>query len=114
MGKVSLYTSESGRSGYSRGLEHESHLNRKTKGQPLADHARLSHPGKDLGITNFSMQITAQYKSALPRLISEGIQVERMVQRQKIEPGKVEVLNSKLNFNQARPMRTIITDRLLG
>ena len=78
----------------------------------MSDHARLAHPGMDMDIKDFSMEITAQYRSALPRLISEGIQVERMVRRQKLEPGKVEVLNSKLNFNQARPVRTIIADRI--
>ena len=112
VGKLSQYTGESGRSTYTRGLEHESHLSKKTRGQPLADHARLTHPGLNLQAKDFQMQVTGQYRGAVSRLISEGIQVEKIVKMQREDPKNVEVLNSKLNFNQARPVRLITSDKI--
>ena len=86
-------------------------MTRKTRGQPLSDHARNSHPGDDLTMEDLSMKVSGQYRGALSRLVSEGIQIERILQKRKIEPSRVEVLNSKLNFNQARPIRMRVTDR---
>ena len=93
-------------------MENENNIIKKTRGQPLADHARLSHPGVDLEARDFLMQVTGQYRGALLRLILEGIQDERMVKRQKKDSSKVDVLNSKIYFNQARPIRLVTSDTI--
>ena len=78
-GKVAQYIGQSGRTIFSRGLEHERNLSNKTKGQPLSDHSRIRHPGRTLTTQDFKMEMTAQYKGALPRILSEGVQVEKLL-----------------------------------
>ena len=78
----------------------------------MSDHARTSHQGQLMTRDDFTMEMTGRYQRALPRLLSEGIQVERLVQRKKLEPTLTEVLDSKLNLHQARPVRLKTTDQV--
>ena len=110
-GKLAQYTGESGRSSFTRGLEHGKHFGNLKRGQPLSDHARSCHPGGNLGIEDFEMRVTGRYTRALPRLISEGIQIDELLHNKQLDPTRVEVLNSKQNFHQARTVRVVAMDQ---
>ena len=61
----------------------------------------------DVGVLNPSIN-----QKEGPRILSEEVQVGKLLERQRLEPGKIEVLNSKLNFHPAKPIRLQITDQL--
>ena len=112
-GRLAEYRGESGRSLYTRGLEHERHLLNGTRGQPLSDHARNRHQGQKMTREDFEMKMTGRYPRALSRILSEGIQIDRLVQTKAARPSQTDVLNSKLNFHQAKPIRLTTTDQAL-
>ena len=58
------------------------------------------------------MEETGHYRGSLHRILSEGIQVEKTVAQQKQDPGHITVLNSRVNFHQARPIRIQTSDYL--
>ena len=103
---------ETGRSSFTRGLEHGDHLAKMNKGQPLSDHARTKHPGADMKIGYFSMEVTGSYNRALPRIVSEGLNIDRLLQQKQVNPAKVEIMNSKTNFHQARVIRLVPQDHI--
>ena len=69
------------------------------RGQPLTDHARVMHPDRKFGIHDFKMEITGQYNRVLPRIVKEEVKA------------KVNILNSKTNFHQARIVRLVSQDQ---
>ena len=111
-GKLSQYIGETGRSLYSRGLEHGDNLRRGLKGQPLADHSRSSHQGAPLTTRDFKMELSTSHTKILPSLVSEGLQVAELLDKSKENPGQCTVLNSKTNFHQARLIKMVPQDQM--
>ena len=77
----------------------------------MADHARVTHPDQDLNIQDFRMEVTGQFNRVLPRIVNEGIEIEQLLRQRKADPAKVEVLNTKTNFHQARIIRLVPQDQ---
>ena len=63
----------------------------RKRGQPLADYARVKHPDHKLGIHDFKMEITGQYNRVFPRIVKEGVKIEKLLHQQKSDPAKVNI-----------------------
>ena len=90
-GVLARYCGESGRTGYSRGLEHQDNLQRGKRGQPLSDHCIEYHNGEK---QDFEMEVTGGFKRPLPRLVAEGQNIDMMLNQKIQNPGKVIILLS--------------------
>ena len=101
-GIQSKYCGESGRNAYSRGLEHQTSLEKVKRGQPLADHCIEYHQGI---AQKFQMEVTGGHNKPLPRLVAEGQQIDNMIEQKAKNPKKVIILNGKNNFHQAKKIK---------
>ena len=111
-GKLAQYCGKSGRSGYSWGVEHGQNLESLKRDQPLADHALTVHPGSKMNIGYVKMRVTGMYDRALPRLISEGHQIDKLLSKKESNPSKVTILNSKSNFHQAKNIKILAAKQI--
>ena len=71
-GLVASYQGETGRNGFSRGLEHVAALEAKHETSPLWKHSEIHHGGK---IVNFKMTCLRSFKSAFIRQTNEGVRI---------------------------------------
>ena len=111
-GRLARYIGESGRSSYSRGLEHEQNLRSLKRGQPLADHVIEVHLGMNLMQTDFDMCVTGSYKKPLPRLISEGHKLDKLLTEREEGERNVTVLNSKKNVHQSKNIKLVAVKQI--
>ena len=98
-GILSIYRAESGRSGYTRSLEHSRDLRNKQQGTPLSDHVEDCHKDSNISINDFTMKIMPKNSKPINRLISEGIFIQQAVEL-KSTGAKINILNSKSDFHQ--------------
>ena len=95
-GVIAEYEGESGRNGYSRGLEHAADLRNESDKSPLWKHCQLLHGGEK---QKFLMVVLSSFRSCLERQVNEAV---------RITSSKAEViLNSKTEFHQA-PIRRVV------
>jgi hypothetical protein len=89
-GVIAEYEGESGRNGYSRGLEHATDLRNESYKSPLWKHCQLLHGGEK---QKFLMVVLSSFRSCLERQVNKAV---------RITSSKAEVvLNSKTEFHQA-------------
>ena len=103
-GKFVHYEGETGRSTYSRGLEHQKDIRYKDEESPLWKHCLLEHNGV---AQSFVMKALGSFKSCLQRQVNEAV---------RITSSKVEVfiMNSKNKFHQAPIIRVVTSKGLHG
>ena len=95
-----VYEGESSRSARIRAKEHIYGLKNKLESKSLYKHNILEHPeGENV---NFSMEITGLFKDSLTRQANEAVRIKNC--------GKLELLNSKSQFNNA-PITRIVVNR---
>ena len=87
-------------------------LRRDRKGQPLSDHSRAAHPDLKMKTTDFKMKVTSSHNRALPRIVTEGLQVGKLLHKIQENPTKVNILNSKINFHQVKCIRLVPQDQV--
>ena len=95
------YDGETGRNGYSRGLEHLEAIRNESEESPLSKHCQLVHNGEK---QTFSMSVVGSFQSCLERQINEAV---------RITSSQAEhVMNSKSEFHQAQIVRVVATNGL--
>ena len=104
-GKLSQYCGESARSIYTRGLEHEESLLTHKKGQPLPDHRKTFHSSRNPTMDDFEVKVMGKFFSNLPRLVAEGHMIDAVIDKRAQNPSKVNLMNSKTNFHQAKQIK---------
>ena len=72
-GRTSTYEGETGRNGFSRGLEHKSNLRNRSKNSPLVSHMNLFHQGAQPA---FRMEVIKTFKDPLTRQIEEASRIQ--------------------------------------
>ena len=89
-----IYHGETGRNGYTRGLEHYAGLKSKKEDNPLWKHCSIQHNGK---IVQFKMVCLKTFKTAFLRQINEGV---------RIACSRADIcMNSKAEFHQPSIIR---------
>ena len=89
-----VYHGETGRNGYSRGLEHFAGLKNKKEDNPLWKHCVLQHNGQQV---QFKMVCLKSFKTAFMRQINEGVRIACC---------RAEIcMNSKSEFHQPSIVR---------
>ena len=95
---VAEYEGDSGRNGYSRGLEHQQGLRNECEKSPLWKHCQLMHSGEK---QSFMMNILKSFNRCLERQTNKTV---------RITSSKAEVvLNGKSEFHQAPISRIVVT-----
>ena len=108
--RPAIYEGESFRSGYTRSRQHWSKYTTKS-GQPnsfMHHHTQTNHSGvigPSRGQSDYKIQITDRFTNNLRRQAQEGERQLLMEEYQ--ENGKVNLLNSKLDFN--KPFKSSLT-----
>ena len=69
---TATYEGESGRNGYSRGLEHVAALEGRQETSPLWKHCEIQHKGRIVG---FKMTCLRSFRSAFLRQTNEGVRI---------------------------------------
>ena len=95
-----VYEGESSRSARIQAKEHMYGLKNKLESNMLYKHPIIEHPEDEK--VNFSMEITGLFKDALTRQANEAVRIKNC--------GKLELLNSKSQFNNA-PITRIVVNR---
>ena len=83
-----VYTGETARNAYTRGLEHEDLCRRKRPGSFMNNHQEEDHDGAP---ADFSLKVTGTYRDPLSRQVAEGVLITRSSGR---------ILNSKAEIWQ--------------
>ena len=95
-GKISEYEGETGRNGYTRGVEHLSALRLEDEENALWKHCQIAHDGTQ---AEFSMTVLKVHRTPMVRQINEAV---------RIIISKAEcILNSKSEWHQAPLVRVI-------
>ena len=95
-GLVTEYEGETGRNGYSRGLEHQNGLRNEDESNPLWKHCTIQHGGRKV---HFRMDILKTFKYPLMRQNDEGVRVKC---------SKADILmNSRSEFHQPGIVRVV-------
>ena len=68
----SIYTGETARTPYERGLEHLALIRNKSEGSPFVEHQREKHPGEEVRV---SMKVVSKEPRPLDRLTLEGTMI---------------------------------------
>ena len=89
-----VYIGETGRNGYSRGLEHQDGLNKQKEDNPLWKHSLIQHGGRQV---NFKMKCLKSFNSAFMRQVNEGVRIACC-------EGDI-CMNSKMQFHQPAIVR---------
>ena len=98
-GRRAVYIGESGRSTYSRGLEHKNDLETGKNNTPLVEHNSTFHTGSKMTSKSFTMKKTASQRNILSRLVREGIEIEGELQSRK-SGENVVLMNKKTDWGQ--------------
>ena len=100
-GVTACYEGESSRSCYTRGSRHLRDLETRKPGTPLGDHANQYHSSINMEMKDVTMTCRGSFRKPTQRIVSEGLNIENLIRRQKSEiRGKVVIMNSKTNFFQ--------------
>ena len=91
------YYGESGKNGYSRGLEHQDSLRLRNEGNALYKHCVVQHEGRKV---DFLMEVTGTFRHNIERQANEGVRVR--------ESKANIVMNSKAEFHQPPITRVVI------
>ena len=100
-GIESSYEGETGRNGYTRGLEHLAALRLEDEENAMWKHCLIEHDGS---VAEFEMKMLRSFKSCLERQVNEAVRI--MITSADI------VLNSKSEFRQAPIIRVVPTNGL--
>ena len=100
MGTKTIYVGESGFSSYVRGNWHLEGLRAKQKDNVLFQHQRESHPGVEMEMCDFVMELTGTFKKPVMRLCQEGISISNLIKSRNAGL-PIKLLNSKNEFHQA-------------
>ena len=100
-GIESSYEGETGRNGYTRGLEHLAALRLEDEENAMWKHCLIEHDGS---VAEFEMKMLRSFKSCLERQMNEAVRI--MITSADI------VLNSKSEFRQAPIIRVVPTNGL--
>ena len=96
-GIASEYKGETGRTAYARGKEHLDDLVKKKSCSPLWAHCQAAHESQP---EDFRMEVTARFNTALPRQITEGVQIHNF-------PGRL--INRRSEWRKPGVARTKIS-----
>ena len=88
---TSLYHGESGYSAFTRGLDHQADLDKKSKTNAMVRHASLYHQGKENEV-EFTMSVESTHMDPLTKQLREGVMI--------ISNQQDILLNSKQEFLQ--------------
>ena len=86
-----MYTGETGRNLYTRGLEHLEKYEKKSENSFLHAHQMECHEGAP---AKFSTKVTGSYKDPLSRQVAEAVLITRS------SGSTSDILNSKSEFRQ--------------
>ena len=92
------YIGNTGRTLHGRAVQHMGGLRRGDKGNPLYKHCTDVHPNTEK--PKFVMRVVSNHKTNLHRMITEGISIERVRER---DPGIL--LNSKSEWGRTKLVR---------
>ena len=96
--KSRICIGQTGRSVHSRAIEHEAGVRRKEKKSALYKHMREHHDQDDQ--PSFSMKIISRHKTNLDRLITEGISIEKVR-----EKDPESLMNSRAEWGRTKLVR---------
>ena len=109
------YFGESGRTLFSRGLNHLTGLRLGTKGNVLHEHNKEAHKHFKMTREHWTMKMTGRYRTNIERQASEGLQIEeglrasKMDFREKVDKrGMKQLLNSRADFAQPGVVQSCI------
>ena len=103
---ISTYIGESAKSAFSRGENHVEGLRKRDPNNVLWEHAVNQHDSEKLGKEDFKMKVTGQFRTCLPRQISEAVQISQKIEERDKQRGGRIVLNSKSQFHQPGMIKT--------
>ena len=102
-GRSSQYEGESGRNGFTRGLEHLKAVRLKDEENAIWKHCLVEHEGNK---AEFEMKILRSFNSCLERQVNEAVRI--IISKADL------VLNSRSEFRQAPIVRIVPTTGLQG
>ena len=97
-GFKSIYEGETGRNGFTRGLEHLAALRLQDEENAMWKHCLVEHDGRE---AEFEMKILRTFKSCLDRQVNKAVRI--IISKADI------VMNSKSEFRQAPIIRVVPT-----
>ena len=100
-GRSSFYEGESGRNGFTRGLEHLAAIRMKDEQNAMWKHVLVEHNGNN---PEFEMKVLKSFNSCLERQVNEAVRI--IITKADL------VLNSRSEFRQAPIVRIVPTTGL--
>ena len=101
IGVQSVYIGESGRPAVNRGVEHVKAIQGGKENHPIVKHLKQSHKNKKV---TFEFAITGKFSTPLARQADEALRISNSAK-------KLNILNSKSEFNSAPIARRITVDK---
>ena len=90
-----VYHGESGRNGYTRGLEHQKELESKNKHSVMLRHTNLCH-SEDVTPPTYKMKITSIHGGdATIRQVTEGVKISNSIDNEMLINNKTEWMSGR-------------------